>query len=153
MTELKGLAWNGVPDELRPIVWQLLLVRLDRPYTYPFSPEEASLNPSLYCSGLPSVDVSIETRGSLGKAASLPRSRAFGLQGWDRRSGPGGASRAMQSHSLVSRTHPLVTFLLQMWHQITIDIPRTRPNVPLWTMKPAQRVWPTKPFFVLFVLE
>ena len=28
----------------------------------------------------------------------------------------------------------------QMWHQITIDIPRTRPNVPLWTMKPAQRV-------------
>lgn len=30
-----------------------------------------------------------------------------------------------------------------MWHQITIDIPRTRPNVPLWTMKPAQRVRPT----------
>lgn len=28
----------------------------------------------------------------------------------------------------------------QMWHQITIDIPRTRPNVPLWAMKPAQRV-------------
>lgn len=27
MQELKGLAWNGVPDELRPIVWQLLLVR------------------------------------------------------------------------------------------------------------------------------
>lgn len=27
MKELEGLAWNGVPDELRPIVWQLLLVR------------------------------------------------------------------------------------------------------------------------------
>lgn len=36
MVELKGLAWNGVPDELRPIVWQLLLVGLKRSDPYPF---------------------------------------------------------------------------------------------------------------------
>lgn len=29
ISELKSLAWNGIPDELRPIVWQLLLVRAE----------------------------------------------------------------------------------------------------------------------------
>jgi hypothetical protein len=28
LAELKRLAWNGVPEEVRPIVWQLLLVGL-----------------------------------------------------------------------------------------------------------------------------
>jgi hypothetical protein len=29
VAELRKLAWSGVPDDLRPIVWQLLLVSAD----------------------------------------------------------------------------------------------------------------------------
>jgi hypothetical protein len=39
----------------------------------------------------------------------------------------------------------------QMWHQIEIDVPRTRPGVPLWSTMTAQRslerilyVWATR---------
>jgi hypothetical protein len=28
----------------------------------------------------------------------------------------------------------------QIWHQIEIDVPRTRPGVPLWMYAPTQRV-------------
>lgn len=28
IAQLRKLAWNGVPDDLRPLVWPLLLVRL-----------------------------------------------------------------------------------------------------------------------------
>ena len=30
----------------------------------------------------------------------------------------------------------------QIWHQIEIDVPRTRPGVPLWMHASTQRVWP-----------
>ena len=35
IAELKGLAWNGIPDGLRPVVWQLLLVSHPRTHSTP----------------------------------------------------------------------------------------------------------------------
>ena len=32
----------------------------------------------------------------------------------------------------------------QIWHQIEIDVPRTRPGVPLWMHASTQRVWPAQ---------
>ncbi|KAI5123683.1 hypothetical protein M0805_001711 [Coniferiporia weirii] len=90
IVELRKLAWNGIPGELRPIAWQLLLGYL------PLS--------------------------SLMRIPTLARKRA-------------------EYASLVDVTFNKGREGLdqQIWHQIEIDVPRTRPGVKLWMYGSTQR--------------
>ncbi|KIJ49600.1 hypothetical protein M422DRAFT_161350 [Sphaerobolus stellatus SS14] len=90
IAELRKLAWSGVPNDLRPIAWQLLLGYLPLP-----SPTRLS-----------TLQRKREEYMSLVQAAF-----ARGKEGLDQ----------------------------QIWHQIEIDVPRTRPGVRLWMEGSTQR--------------
>ncbi|ORY25082.1 rab-GTPase-TBC domain-domain-containing protein [Naematelia encephala] len=90
LAELRRLAWSGIPSEVRPIAWQLLLNYLPLP-TQP-------------------------------RLTTLSRKRKEYSQLVDQYFGRG------------------LAFLdQQIWHQIEIDVPRTRPGIPLWSCLTAQR--------------
>lgn len=89
--ELRSLAWSGVPSDLRPIAWQLLLGYLPAPSTRRL----ATL---------------ARKRQEYADAVRLAFSR--GVKGLD---GP-------------------------IWHQISIDVPRTNSSVRLWQGEGTQRV-------------
>ncbi|THH09383.1 hypothetical protein EW145_g2045 [Phellinidium pouzarii] len=90
IVELRKLAWNGIPDELRPAAWQLLLGYLPLP--------------SL-------MRTSTLARKRAEYASSVDVTFARGRDGLDQ----------------------------QIWHQIEIDVPRTRPGVKLWMHGSTQR--------------
>ncbi|GJJ06357.1 hypothetical protein Clacol_000548 [Clathrus columnatus] len=90
IAELRKLAWSGIPNDLRPIVWQLLSGYL------PLS-NQMRLN---------TLQRKREEYMSLVEAAFVR-----GRDGLDQ----------------------------QIWHQIEIDVPRTRPGVRLWMEGTTQR--------------
>jgi len=91
IVELRKMAWNGIPEELRPVAWQLLLGYLPLP---------AALRSSTL----------VRKREEYSSLVEL--SFARGREGLDQ----------------------------QIWHQIEIDVPRTRPGVQLWMNATAQKV-------------
>ncbi|KAF9263391.1 RabGAP/TBC [Marasmius fiardii PR-910] len=95
IAELRKLAWAGIPTELRPMAWQLLLGYLPLP-----SPSRVSTLARKRNEYLSLVEV------------AFARDR----EGLDQ----------------------------QIWHQIEIDVPRTRPGVRLWmygaTQKSLERI-------------
>ncbi|OCF31195.1 tbc1 domain family protein [Kwoniella heveanensis BCC8398] len=90
VAELRKLAWSGIPSEMRPIAWQLLLNYLPLP--------------------------------SQPRLTTLNRKRKEYTQLVDQYFGRG-----------------LGSLDQQIWHQIEIDVPRTRPGVPLWSCIQTQR--------------
>ncbi|THH16182.1 hypothetical protein EW146_g4408 [Bondarzewia mesenterica] len=90
MAELRKLAWSGVPNELRPLAWQLLLGYLPLPRPLRSSTLQRK-------------------RGEYSSLVELTFTR--GREGLDQ----------------------------QIWHQIEIDVPRTRPGVRLWMHRSTQR--------------
>ncbi|WVQ93553.1 hypothetical protein IAU59_000628 [Kwoniella sp. CBS 9459] len=90
LAELRKLAWSGIPSEVRPIAWQLLLNYLPLP--------------------------------SQPRLTTLNRKRKEYSQLVDQYFGRGLASLDQQ-----------------IWHQIEIDVPRTRPGVALWSCIQTQR--------------
>ncbi|KAK6542997.1 GTPase-activating protein [Orbilia ellipsospora] len=90
LTKLRSLAWGGIPDELRPMAWQLLLGYL------PANSER--------------------------RVATLERKRKEYLDSAKQAFSRGEAG--------MDQT---------IWHQISIDIPRTNPHIPLYGHKTTQR--------------
>ncbi|KAN0111322.1 RabGAP/TBC [Russula decolorans] len=90
MAELRKLAWSGIPEELRPLAWPLLLGYLPLPTRLRSSTLERK-------------------RGEYQSLVDL--TFAKGKDGLDQ----------------------------QIWHQIEIDVPRTRPGVQLWMQGSTQR--------------
>jgi len=88
--ELRKLAWAGIPRDLRPMAWQLLLGYLPLP-----TPLRSS--------------TLTRKRGEYQNMVDLAFAR--GREGLDQ----------------------------QIWHQIEIDVPRTRPGVRLWMHEATQR--------------
>ncbi|KIM45301.1 hypothetical protein M413DRAFT_441983 [Hebeloma cylindrosporum] len=88
--ELRKLAWAGIPRDLRPMAWQLLLGYLPLP------------------TPLRSTTLT-RKRGEYQSMVELAFAR--GREGLDQ----------------------------QIWHQIEIDVPRTRPGVRLWMHEATQR--------------
>ncbi|KAF8497654.1 rab-GTPase-TBC domain-containing protein [Gautieria morchelliformis] len=90
IAELRKLAWSGVPDDLRPIAWQLLLGYLPLPTP---------------------LRISTLTRKREEYESLVQLAFARGRDGLDQ----------------------------QIWHQIEIDVPRTRPGIRLWMEGGTQR--------------
>ncbi|KAJ3762371.1 rab-GTPase-TBC domain-containing protein [Lentinula raphanica] len=90
IAELRKLAWAGIPNELRPMAWQLLLGYL--PLASPL------------------------------RAATLARKR-----------------NEYTSLVEVAFARDREGIDQQIWHQIEIDVPRTRPGVRLWMYGATQR--------------
>ncbi|CEQ40176.1 SPOSA6832_01766, partial [Sporobolomyces salmonicolor] len=107
LAELRKLSWSGIPEELRPMAWQLLLVRLFRPFFF---------------SGLPDHPPGYLPSPSSRRASTLARKRQEYAD----------AVRLAFSRGVNGLDGPI-------WHQISIDVPRTRPGVRLWMGEGTQR--------------
>ncbi|KDE05483.1 hypothetical protein MVLG_04172 [Microbotryum lychnidis-dioicae p1A1 Lamole] len=90
LAALRTLAWAGIPDELRPMAWQLLMGYMPAPSAR-------------------RVSTLARKRQEYADAVRLAFSR--GVKGLD---GP-------------------------IWHQISIDVPRTNPGIQLWQCEGTQR--------------
>ncbi|KAI1749847.1 GTPase activating protein [Xylaria castorea] len=99
LTDLRALAWSGVPEEVRAMTWQLLLSYL------PTSSER--------------------------RVATLERKRKEYLDGVRQAFERGGAGQ-----NTTSRPRGLDEAI---WHQISIDVPRTNPHIELYGYEATQR--------------
>ena len=99
LTDLRGLAWSGVPEEVRAMTWQLLLGYL------PTSSER--------------------------RVGTLERKRKEYLDGVRQAFERGGSSSATGG-----RARGLDEAI---WHQISIDVPRTNPHLELYSYEATQR--------------
>ncbi|KAK8095902.1 GTPase-activating protein GYP1 [Apiospora kogelbergensis] len=99
ITDLRALAWGGVPEEVRAMTWQLLLSYL------PTSSER--------------------------RVATLERKRKEYLDGVRQAFERGGSAPAS-----AGRSRGLDE---SIWHQISIDVPRTNPHIELYGYEATQR--------------
>lgn len=99
LTDLRALAWGGVPEEVRAMTWQLLLSYL------PTSSER--------------------------RVATLERKRKEYLDGVRQAFERGGTNPATSGRSRGLDE--------AIWHQISIDVPRTNPHIELYSYEATQR--------------
>ncbi|KAL1982545.1 hypothetical protein VTN96DRAFT_1202 [Rasamsonia emersonii] len=106
LSELRDLAWSGIPDEVRAMTWQLLLGYL------PTNSER--------------------------RVSTLERKRKEYLDGvrqaFER--GTGGAAGPGPGSTSSGRGRGLDEAI---WHQISIDVPRTNPHLELYGYEATQR--------------
>jgi hypothetical protein len=115
LSDLRDLAWSGVPSEVRAMTWQVLLGYL------PTSSER--------------------------RVATLERKRKEYLEGvrqaFDR--GTSSSASAVASGSAGASSFPSTIrgrgrgLDESIWHQISIDVPRTNPQLPLYQYEATQR--------------
>ncbi|KAJ5700011.1 hypothetical protein N7455_011902 [Penicillium solitum] len=103
-TELRDLAWSGVPEEVRPMTWQLLLGYL------PTNSER--------------------------RISTLERKRKEYLDGVRQAFDRGSGTSSANPPSTKGRGRGLDE---AVWHQISIDVPRTSPHIPLYGYEATQR--------------
>ncbi|KAI9683663.1 MAG: GTPase-activating protein [Trizodia sp. TS-e1964] len=114
LLDLRNSAWSGVPEEVRAMTWQLLLGYL------PTSSER--------------------------RVTTLERKRKEYLDGvrqaFDRGKSTSNSSvatddkKGLQNNSSATRARGLDE---SVWHQISIDVPRTNPHLPLYSFEATQR--------------
>ncbi len=129
LSELRNLAWNGIPEELRPMSWQLLLGYLPTGSERRASTLERKRKE--YVDGIQQAFERNKARGQRAEASS--EGTGGGVGGVDVGSsgsngssaaGGGGRSRGLDE---------------AIWHQISIDVPRTNPHLPLYGYEATQR--------------
>lgn len=133
--ELRSLAWAGIPNELRPMAWQLLLVRSIcnwctlQPLTAAFPPRSSfsssssSLSLSHPFSPSPAPQQGYLPAPSSRRLPTLARKRQEYAD----------AVRLAFSRGVKGLDGPI-------WHQISIDVPRTNSGIRLWQGEGTQRV-------------
>lgn len=98
LTDLRSASWNGIPEEVRAMTWQLLLGYL------PTSSER--------------------------RVSTLERKRKEYLEGVRQAFERGGVTNASGRARGLDET---------VWHQISIDVPRTNPHLELYGYEATQR--------------
>ncbi|PWN19654.1 RabGAP/TBC [Microstroma glucosiphilum] len=116
LTKLRELSWNGIPSALRPIVWPLLLGYL---------PPNSSMRTATLA----------RKRNDYRKAAQL----AFGSDCFDEGENSSSSSTNKTGSPIPLAAHRKNTEEEKIWHQISIDVPRTNPSLPLWQRASTQR--------------
>ncbi|KAK3944073.1 GTPase activating protein [Diplogelasinospora grovesii] len=104
LSDLRSLAWSGVPEEVRAMTWQLLLSYL------PTSSER--------------------------RVATLERKRKEYLDGVRQAFERTASSTATSANSSGGKGRGLDEAI---WHQISIDVPRTNPHIELYSYEATQR--------------
>ncbi|KAL2011890.1 hypothetical protein VTN00DRAFT_4608 [Thermoascus crustaceus] len=104
LSELRDLAWSGVPDEVRAMTWQLLLGYL------PTNSER--------------------------RVATLERKRKEYLEGVRQAFERGNVGNPLSAPATSGRGRGLDEAI---WHQISIDVPRTNPHIELYGYEATQR--------------
>lgn len=113
LSELRDLAWSGVPEEVRAMTWQILLGYL------PTNSER--------------------------RVSTLERKRKEYLDGVQQAFGRGAGSgqgvmsantTSSASNANIGRGRGLDEAI---WHQISIDVPRTNPHIELYSYEATQR--------------
>ncbi|KAL4998112.1 rab-GTPase-TBC domain-containing protein [Aspergillus recurvatus] len=106
LSELRNLAWSGVPDEVRAMTWQLLLGYL------PTNSER--------------------------RIAALERKRKEYLDGV-RQAFERSTAATTRENSRSANTGRGRGLDEAIWHQISIDVPRTSPHIQLYSYEATQR--------------
>ena len=111
LPDLRGAAWSGVPEEVRAITWQLLLGHL------PTNSER--------------------------RVATLERKRKEYLDAVAQAFNEGTMSSRSTSSTglkgLAHQAHRGRGLDESVWHQVSIDVPRTNPHIPLYGFEATQR--------------
>lgn len=115
LSDLRDLAWSGIPSEVRAMTWQVLLGYL------PTSSER--------------------------RVATLERKRKEYLEGVRQAFERGTASSASTTSSSLAGTSSYASpnrgrgrgLDQAIWHQISIDVPRTNPHLELYSYEATQR--------------
>lgn len=108
LSDLRSLAWSGVPEEVRAMTWQLLLSYL------PTSSER--------------------------RVATLERKRKEYLDGVRQAFDKGGGGGSGSNNPTSGGTRGAQRGLDEaIWHQISIDVPRTNPHIELYGYEATQR--------------
>lgn len=115
LSELRSAAWSGVPEEVRAMTWQLLLGYL------PFNSDRR-------------VSTLERKRKEYLEAVRQAFGETASASGNSIRPGPGVSG----SNSAISRGRGR-GLDETIWHQISIDVPRTNPHIPLYAFEATQR--------------
>ena len=113
MSDLRAAAWSGVPEEVRAMTWQLLLGYL------PVNSER--------------------------RVATLERKRKEYIDAARQAFGDSNGAATAKSHLVGSVANQKAAKARgrgldeAVWHQISIDIPRTNPHIPLYGFEATQR--------------
>ena len=115
LTELRDSAWSGIPPEVRAMTWQLMLG-----YLPPTSERRVATLERKRKDYLDGVKQAFE-RGTTGSEDSV----VTGIAGAGAQPATGrGRGRGLDE---------------AIWHQISIDVPRTNPHIPLYGFEATQR--------------
>ncbi|KIX03931.1 uncharacterized protein Z518_07484 [Rhinocladiella mackenziei CBS 650.93] len=115
LPDLRAAAWSGVPEEVRAITWQLLLGHL------PTNSERR---------------VATLERKRKEYLDAVRQAFSSGTTASHNGSNTGLANLASQSPANTGRGRGLDEAI---WHQISIDVPRTNPHIPLYAFEATQR--------------
>ncbi|RMZ86998.1 hypothetical protein DV736_g5780, partial [Chaetothyriales sp. CBS 134916] len=112
ISELRSAAWSGVPEEVRAMTWQILLGYL------PVNSERrvATLERKR--------KEYLDTAKQVLESVSQPAQNGTAVQGHSAASAPVRRGRGLDE---------------AIWHQISIDIPRTSPHIPLYGFEATQK--------------
>ena len=115
LSDLRASSWSGVPDEVRAISWQLLLGYLPTNSERRVAALERKRKE--YLDGVHQSFYQGTSVGNGTKSVNLPEHGALA------------PIRAVQGRGLDEA----------VWHQISIDVPRTNPHIPLYGYEATQK--------------